>query len=314
MHCLLKRVLASFAVTVAVTSLANLPAKAGEGAASNYFPGAYGNLLVGVAPDPGFVVQSLNLFYRGEAERAVLQGAANLGIEAEVYASLLQGLHVWDAPSLNGRFAIGGYISGAHSTLDARLSAGPLVAGFTSDEFGLGDSGIIPASFYWNSGNFHLNLYELIIVPTGEYNSSQLVNIGRNYWSFDTVAAATWFDPQIGLDLSVVGGIMVNTTNRDTDYRTGTELHLDFMANQFLSETFAIGIHGYAYKQITGDSGSGAILGDFQGEGFGIGAAFNWIPAFGGGNVVISGKWMTDIRSVNRLEADYGVLSIAKAF
>jgi len=61
----------------------------------------------------------------------------------------------------------------------------------------------------------------------------------------------------------------VNTENPDTDYRTGTEFHLDFMLNQFLAESFGIGFHGYYYDQLTGDSGSGAILGDFKADSVG---------------------------------------------
>jgi hypothetical protein len=43
---------------------------AGEGASSNYFPGAYGNLLLAVAPEPGPVAVSLNLFYKGKTDFA----------------------------------------------------------------------------------------------------------------------------------------------------------------------------------------------------------------------------------------------------
>ncbi len=32
------------------------PGHAAEGATSNYFPGSYGNLLVAVAPEPGFLL------------------------------------------------------------------------------------------------------------------------------------------------------------------------------------------------------------------------------------------------------------------
>ena len=68
------------------------------------------------------------------------------------------------------------------------------------------------------------------------------VNIGRNYWSFDTVMAATWFNAETGTELSVIPGLMMNTENPDTNYRTGTEFHVDAVANQFLSETFAVGV------------------------------------------------------------------------
>jgi hypothetical protein len=287
---------------------------AAEGAASNYFPGAYGSLLVAVAPEPGPILADLNLFYSANVDRALLQGRANVGVDIDAFYTLVQGFYVWDAPSLGGRFAIGGYLPLGYSSLDATLSTGLGSRSVSDDKSGLGDAGLIPASFYWNSGNFNFNLYELVIAPTGRYDVDNLVNVGRNYWSFDSVAAVTWFKAESGTEISVVPGLMLNTENPDTNYQTGAEFHVDFLVNQFLSETFAVGVHGYAYQQIDGDSGSGAIFGDFKGESYGLGLAFSWIPAFGGGKVAISGKWLHDLDATNRLEADYGALSIAVTF
>ena len=53
-------------------------AGAAEGAFSNYVPGAYGTLLPGVAPEPGTVLQSVNLFYSGDTSFAVRQGQVGL--------------------------------------------------------------------------------------------------------------------------------------------------------------------------------------------------------------------------------------------
>ncbi|MCP4382440.1 MAG: hypothetical protein GY798_13665 [Hyphomicrobiales bacterium] len=306
-------------LAAALLALIALPAGvsksfAGEGAFSNYFPGSYGDLLIAVAPDPGPLIADLNLFYSAEASRAVLQGRANVGIDTSSLYSLFQGLYVWDAPAINGRFAVGGFVPLGYVSLDAKVTAGAGKAKASADEFGLGDVGIIPASFYWNSGNFHVNLYEMIIAPTGEYSKGDAVNIGRNYWSFDSVLATTWFNPNSGTELSLVSGLMVNTENQATNYRTGTEIHFDFAANQFLSETFSLGLAGYAYKQIEGDSGSGAILGDFKGEAVGVGLGFGWIPASGGGNFSLTGKWLHDVHAKNRLKGDYGVLTAAITF
>ncbi len=49
----------------------------------------------------------------------------------------------------------------------------------------------MPASFYWNSDNWHFNLYELVVTPTGQYDVDDDINLGRNYWSFDTAFAMT---------------------------------------------------------------------------------------------------------------------------
>ena len=70
---------------------------------------------------------------------------------------------------------------------------------------------------------------------------------------------------------SLVTGFMINDENDDTNYETGNEFHIDAMFNQFFLETFALGLHAYYHKQVEGDSGSGAILGDFKGDSYGIG-------------------------------------------
>ncbi len=290
------------------------PATAGEGAFSNYFPGAYGSLLPGVAPEPGLAFSSMNLFYSADATRSVLQGRVNLGVEVEAAYSLETFLYTWDAPALGGRFAVGGYLPLGYSNLDATATVAGFPTAVSEDRFDLGDIGIIPASFYWTSGNLSFNLYELVVAPTGQYDSANFVNIGRNYWSFDTNLAVTWFRPETGTEFSTVLGVMVNTENPDTDYKTGTEFHADFMFNQFLSESFALGLHGYYYKQLSGDSGTGAVLGSFKGESYGLGPAISWVPVSKGGKFALSAKYLRDLDATNRLEADYGVVSLSWVF
>lgn len=300
---------AAFSLGVSVQN-----ACAAEGASSNYFPGAYGSLLVGVAPEPGPVLANVNLFYSGSTDIASRGGRVDVGINADAFYSLGQGLYVWDAPEIGGRFAIGGYIPYGHSAADGLLDGLILDIPFEEDQSGLGDVGIIPASFYWNSENFHFNLYELIIAPTGVYNVDENVYVGRNYWSFDTVLAATWFDSEAGTELSAVGGIMFNTENEATNYKTGTELHVDLIANQFVTEELAIGLRGYYYNQITGDSGSGALLGDFKGESAGAGLGISWIPAAADGKVAFTASWVRDFYTERRLDADYLAVSLSLTF
>ena len=113
-----------------------MAAEAGEGAFSNYFPGAYGSLLPGVAPEAGPVFANVNLLYRGKASRAVKEGQINTSMESKAFYSLFQGLHVWDAPSVGGKFAVGGYIPLGYAKYTGS------VGGFsrTQDEFALGIS------------------------------------------------------------------------------------------------------------------------------------------------------------------------------
>ena len=65
---------------------------------------------------------------------------------------------------------------------------------------------------------------------------------------------------------------------------------------------------------MTGDSGSGAILGDFKSDSFGIGPGFVWIPKTGGGQFTVLGKWLHDFSADNRFESDYVTLTGAWQF
>ncbi len=288
--------------------------QAAEGAASNYFPGAYGSLLVAMAPEPGPVAVSLNLFFKGKTDFAVRQGRLDTDLTATAFYTLAQGLYVWDVPESGGRFAFGAYVPYGYSRVKGDVTTKLGVFRFDEAVDGVGDIGIIPVSYYWNTGNFHINFYELVIAPTGKYEIDKEVFVGRNYWSFDTVLAATWFDPNMGTELSAAGGIMVNSKNNATDYKTGTEFHLDLTANQFVTEELALGLRGYVYQQLTGDSGSGALLGDFKGESIGGGFGLSWVPAEMGGKLAITGSWLRDLRAKRRLKADYASVSIAMTF
>jgi hypothetical protein len=305
-------------ITVTLALLLNLlgarDSLAAEGASSNYFPGGYGDYAVATAPNPGLIYVNYNLFVNADVERTVLQGRVNVEFETSAYINMSTFIYAFEQPVLGARFAIAGFLPLGYADIDARL-VGPTGSVAVKDsETALGDITLMPASFYWNKDNWHFNLYELVVTPTGQYDVGNNINLGRNYWGFDTVFAMTNLNLDTGREFSLVTGFVINGKNDDTDYETGNELHVDAMFNQFLSETFALGLHGYYYNQVGGDSGSGAILGDFEGESYGIGPSFLWIPKSGGGKLSVSGTWLHDLDATNRLESDYAVVTLVWQF
>ena len=64
------------------------------------------------------------------------------------------------------------------------------------------------------------------------------------------------------------------------------------------------------YEQVSGDSGSGAILGDFKGESYGIGPSLLWVPETKSGNLSITASWLHDLDATRRLESDYVVVTL----
>ena len=86
------------------------------------------------------------------------------------------------------------------------------------------------------------------------------------------------------------------------------------MINQFFSESWAIGIHGFYLKQVTGDSGSGAKLGDFKAEAAGIGPAVLWNTKLAGQEISFIAKWLHEFHAERRIEGDHFFASFAFNF
>ena len=295
-------------------------AGAGEGRAaetglSMYLPGSAGDILLAVPPQPGPAVSAGVFIQSGDVGTAVLQGAVNVGIDVDIVLNIAGASYTFETPLEGVTYSIGAAVPFGYAKLAAGI-IGPLggTVSADADTFNLADIVLTPLAFNWSSGNFHFRIAEVIVAPTGDYDVSKVVNIGRNYWAFDTVGAVTYFDPRSGTEFSVAPGLMINTRNNATDYRTGTEFHLDFTANQFVSSSFAIGVRGYYYRQLTGDDGSGARLGDFKSESFGIGPGFLWQPEFAGGKLSIVGKYLRDLTATNRFKSDYGTIGAAWKF
>lgn len=199
--------------------------------------------------------------------------------------------------------------------ISGELSAGPASVDFSDDKTSYGDITLVPGIFYWNNGDkLHFTQSFYIVAPVGDYDDSDLANTGLNYWTFETDFAMTYLNQETGQDYSVVLGYGYNTENDDTDYKSGDEWHVDYMFNQFLSESWAIGLHGFYYRQISGDSGDGALLGDFKAEAAGIGPAVMWVPPKCEGRVTFVAKWLSEYDSENRLEGDHVFLSFMMSF
>ncbi len=296
--------------------LAGRNAGAGEGAASYYFAGGFGSFLTAVPPEPGFSVASQTLMFGGQAQRAVLSGRQTFGLTAFALYEYVAASYAFSQPILGGRLQLAAaapVVGTTNVTISLETRRFGTFSSGASDT-GFGDMLLTPFAFYWTFGEFNVKLAQWVVAPTGRYNVNSPINVGRNYWAFDTQLGITWFHKATGTELTVLPGLMLNTTNQATDYKSGNEFHLDFMANQFLAPNFAIGLQGYWYKQIDGDSGSGAVLGPFMGESFGLGPAILWMPEALNGRAAIVLKWLHDISNTNRLNGDWGQVAISYRF
>lgn len=287
---------------------------AAEGGGSYFFPGAFASFAPAVTPDQGFQFVNQTLYCHADADKAVLRGRVNLSLEATALYSYFGGFYTLGVPVFGGNLQVGAEAPVGYVHVKGNVATTGFGSVEESDrDLNLGDS-LLAGSLFWEAGDFHFRVTELIFMPTGAYSTGNLANMGRNYWGFDTSFAFTWLSSKTGTEVSLMPGILLNTENDDTDYKTGNEFHVDFMVNQFLSKTFALGAQGYYYDQLTDDSGDGALIDDFKGEAYGFGPALLWLPPFCNGKLTVIGKWLFDSHCEHRLKGDYGQILISRKF
>ncbi len=300
-----------FTIIHVVIGFADTTAKAAEGGYSNYIPGTYGDFGMALAPTETWTLRNDIYYYDASVTRSVRSGNTEIGADLQWLMNFTTLVYKTDTEVLGAQYAVGVFVPLVNLKLDSSLTIDDMIFSADDRATGLGDIVLIPLALYWQIGKIHTSFGLSVVTPTGDYDTGNLINNGLNYWSFDTNFALTYLNPETGRDISFNIGYLYNTENEDTDYQTGQELHLDVACNQFFSENFAVGIHGFYLKQITGDSGSGALLGDFKAEAAGIGPAILWTTKIGNQDVSLIAKWLHEFHAENRLEGDSTFLSFA---
>ena len=111
-----------------------------------------------------------------------------------------------------------------------------------------------------------------------------------------------------------MAGLTYNFTNSDTDYKNGIDGHIDWGISQFLNEHFFIGAAGYYFQQLTGDSGSGATLGDFKSRVAGIGPQMGYLfPVSEGYTGYLNVRGYADIVTENRAKSTTFMVTLGLA-
>ena len=313
------------AATLFLTAFAMLdvrPAAADQGGISVWLPGAFGSFAA--APGtPGWSLAAIylnsNVSAGGDvaASRSIQLGNRTTNLTVNLDASLhanagvgaLVPTYVFATPVLGGQLALS--VMGVVGLQDARIDAnitgalGPI--GFATQRtvsdslFSYGD--LFPqATLKWNNGVHNYMIYGLGDIPVGDYNPHRLVNLGLGHGAADGGVGYTYFNPQTGHEFSVVTGVTYNLTNTDLDYQNGIDWHLDWGASQFVSKQMHVGLVGYAYQQLTGDSGSGATFGDFKSRVFGIGPQVGFMFPVGSMNGYMNLKGYKEFGAEHRPE------------
>lgn len=296
--------------------------RAEEGGSGHYLPGAAASFIDALPGRPSVSMVDFFTYYQGNAgisRNLPIAGLTAAGLDAEAEANSV-GVF-WETPLeiLGGNYAIGAVVPYVWMNAEADVTVAGRTARWKDSENGVGDITFFPFMLGWTRGtDLKYDVRFAVYAPTGGYDAGSLANVGKNYWTFEPGASISWLSSKIGLEVSAFAGIDFNTRNDDTDYTTGTQAHLDFTVAEHLplgGGFVGIGFSGFYYDQITGDSGSGARFGDFEGRTLGVGPVLSYATKLCGEyDLVTEIKWLPELDVAKRTEGDYVWCKLALVF
>ena len=252
--------------------------------------------MAGALPPPGnYYINYFNYYttdkFKDGKDRTVD------GFDVDVAANVSRFIHVTDKQFLGASWAMHAFIPLVY--MDVKLD--PPIAPFKMEDSrgSLGDIIVDPFILGWHGANWHAVTGVDIYLPTGNYDKHRQANVGRNYWTFEPIVAAT-FLPGAGFDISAKLMYDFNTSNEDpanpqySKYRSGQEFHADFALGKKVGE-FTGGFAGYGYQQITKDEGNGDKI-DTKGRVIGLGPALKYDYK----NMSFTLKYMAEFEARNR--------------
>ena len=291
-------------------------ALAGEGAGSNYLQGTNGDFLMGVFGPAGVYFRNDTFYYDASAGVRPLGGTLAGASDTQVLANLSKFIWLTDNEIFGARYGAAVVVPFIHANVWAsERGRFRSLQGGRSKRSGRHHRQSIVAELDVRQLPYHLR--------TGHNGSHRAIRSGLSaeYQSALLVILCGWclhwFDPQNGHEISISPGLLFNTENPTTNYHTGTALYVDWLVGQHFSESFALGVTGYYFRQLQGDSASlplGIDVKNFKGMGLGIGPAVNFAVPVLGKPVSFTAKAIFDISSEDSFEGNLFMFSTAFKF
>jgi len=284
----------SFAIAFASLILVGSAAHADQGGTPFWASGQFASLAA-VPSSPGWSVNLTAYGYDGSAGASTqlpIGRAVTLGANQRSPSLSAQPGYASSQTILGGQpymalsFGVGG------NRVEADVAISSLAQQVHRSDSIVGGTDLYPfASLGWTRGNDNWMVYATGDIPTGAYQASRLANIGIGHAAIDAGGGYTYLDAKTGVEFSALAGLTYNWENWHTDYKNGVDSHLDWAASRFVTPNWEIGVAGYIYYQLTGDSGSGAVLGPFKSRVAALG------PEIGYQFMVGGQQWYANLRA-----------------
>jgi len=303
----------------------------GFGGGGGQYPNGSEQFFTGAVPPPGFYVKDYVYFYTANELKDNSGNTMKVerdGVELkdlDVWANTLRLIYVSPIKFLDGFLGTHLFIPlvNVDESVTVGTPGGPLKI---SDEK-TAIANLIYNPVFWSyhspNGLFHAVTGVDIYIPVGPYDGQDLVNIRKNFWTFEIPLGVTWFLP-FNPNIEVGAKFMYDFNTKDNEYYVagvktdrlpGQEFHFDYGINYAFTKKDSpvqvrAGVGGYAYFQTTDDEVDGNKVKDNKGRVFSAGPGLlatykKWV-------FDLHGSWEFEAR--NRPEGFTGVFSVIYGF
>ena len=242
-----------FIFVVVMLAMAIAASYAKEGA-DQYANGAE-NWFTGALPPAGWYYINYFGYYTGEL-RDGAGDKVNVGGSTPSVSAVFNAFRILDIT----KFKIAGADYGVHVIVPVVFQSVNMAnMGGSNSIASLGDMTIDPLVLGWHHPQWHAIAAFDINLPTGHYEKNDpRVCVGAHYYSFEPLLALSYM-PKSRWQASAKFMYNFKTTNQATNYHSGQEFHVDFVAGKHLGQ-WMLGAQGYAAKQTTDDTIGGTTV------------------------------------------------------
>ena len=297
-----------------LAATAMLAVVASQASATEYGFSTYGlgstAFGAGSTPPPGIYLTEATAFYSARIGRSINFGnvTLNAGAKVEGFSAATNALYVPERKLFGGNLGFAITVPVGHVDLEATIGIGLLGASREVAGWGLGDT-TGKVQLGWQHGEFAHTFYVQAVAPTGRWDPGFSPIIGLHRPGIDTGWAFTWTDKAKKLQLNGTGGFTFNFENTATDYRSGNEFHWEWAAGFELVPGLVAGVVGYDYRQVTGDTGTGATLGPLKGRVDAIGPGLSYTTLIGSTPFILNARRYQEFNVQNRWDGTTTLIS-----
>ncbi|OCH18955.1 MULTISPECIES: transporter [unclassified Aliivibrio] len=293
------------------TSLYSIHVFSEEGGSGHYMPGSMSSFVDGIPDSPSFIARLNVLTYEGKYDKNLPIAGLNTA-DIDVKSQAL-GLTMVYRPNFeigdNWSYAFGGTIPFVDIEVTASVeTSGQYGVKVTETDSGLGDIMLMPVMLNQIiNPDLNVNYRVSVYAPTGDYQVGRLANTGKNFWTIEPTIAAIYVGKENGIEASIFAGMDFNTENKDTNYKSGIQAHIETTIAQhfpLFGGLAGVGATGFYYTQLTGDSGSGATYGDFKAKSVGAGPTISFVHSVGKTDILTELKWLHEFETKRRVQGD----------